>query len=213
MASATIFTGKYPIHWQALKGNCNFSSTVWKMCGGRKKNKLFQWWLGNPECRAGFPAPTFVSRTMPMVCNVIWRALETSRNTEIKALIILKIKTDMIWFYEWIFRKRCMYGYWEVRTTHYCNKHINFIFHFQNVGKPWNEVTPFSQQPKSIKDSNHRVGMHRVENKNPDKSLAVSWLNSWSYRVLAFRGCSRHLTLPQIGHLVDWSQLNLIFHH
>ena len=34
------------------------------MCGGRKKRKFRQLWSGNLECRAGFPAPTTVGRTL-----------------------------------------------------------------------------------------------------------------------------------------------------
>ena len=42
----------------------NFISKTSKMCGGRKKRKFRQLWSGNLECRAGFPAPTTVGRTL-----------------------------------------------------------------------------------------------------------------------------------------------------
>ena len=42
----------------------NFKSKSWKMGSGRKKRKFRQWWSGNHECRAGFPAPTTVGRTL-----------------------------------------------------------------------------------------------------------------------------------------------------
>ena len=34
------------------------------------RSTFFQWWLGNPECWAGFPAPTTVGRTLKRVGHI-----------------------------------------------------------------------------------------------------------------------------------------------
>ena len=40
------------------------NSKSWKMCGRQKEGQLRKWWSGSHDCRAGFPTPTTVGRTM-----------------------------------------------------------------------------------------------------------------------------------------------------